>query len=118
MSLLNVGVLEEIVLLHLMASDGFSGTSKEIKNSIETIWERSLSQPATHTVLKRLEKKGFVTSKWGEKKNVQGGKKNKIYKLCSNGFDLLKQLHLKRNELWENSRKTDSHFLNNRRLLQ
>ena len=61
---LQLGTLEEMILIILLMKDETYGVeiAKEYKHQMN----QSISLPAIHVVLKRLEKKGFVDSRLGD----------------------------------------------------
>ena len=72
---LQLGVLEEIVLLILLSQDHTYGV--EIAKTYEEQFEQTISLPAIHVVLKRLEKKGLVKSEMGEPTAERGGRRKR-----------------------------------------
>ena len=64
MSDYSLGTLEETILIIVLMKDesyGFEVAKAYIEHN-----KQSISLPAVHIVLKRLEKKGLVTSSFGE----------------------------------------------------
>ena len=71
----SIGSLEEIILMILLKTDKMN--SVDIAKDYESALGKSISIPAIHVVLKRLEKKGLVKSSFGEPTPERGGKRKK-----------------------------------------
>jgi len=95
-----IGEFEEIVMLTVavLADDAY-GIS--IKDDIENRLDRKVSVGAMRTALKRLEKKGFLDSEFGEATAVRGGKRKRYFKVTPYGQKVLTQVMQTRKELWE-----------------
>ena len=93
-----LGTLEEMILILLMMKDETYGV--EIAKEYKAKLGQSISIPAIHVVLKRLEKKGFVTSRMGEPTQERGGKSKRLYKATHQGYETAHEIQKKRNELW------------------
>ena len=93
-----LGTLEEAILLITMYLDEAYGVSvaEEYKKSSGS----SISIPAVHTVLRRMEEKGYVRSKMGEASAQRGGKRKRIYEATAFGFDAIRQIKDQRMKLW------------------
>lgn len=96
---LQLGVLEEIILLILLANENTYGV--EIAKEYESQFSQSISLPAIHVVLKRLEKKNLVKSRMGEPTAERGGRRKRIYQATKEGYRIAYNLHEKRNNLWK-----------------
>jgi len=72
-----------------------------IKDDIENRLDRKVSVGAMRTALKRLEKKGFLDSEFGEATAVRGGKRKRYFKVTPYGQKVLTQVMQTRKELWE-----------------
>lgn len=96
---LQLGTLEEMILIILLMKDETYGVeiAKEYKNQIGI----SISLPAIHVVLKRLEKKGFVNSRMGESTPERGGKGKRMYQATNKGYEIAQDLQHRRNEIWK-----------------
>lgn len=95
---LQLGVLEEIILLILLANENTYGV--EIAKEYESQFSQSISLPAIHVVLKRLEKKNLVKSRMGEPTAERGGRRKRIYQATKEGYRIAHSLHEKRSNLW------------------
>ncbi len=96
---LQLGVLEEIILLILLAQENTYGV--EIAKAYEDQFDQTISLPSIHVVLKRLEKKGLVKSAMGEPTSERGGRRKRLYKATQEGFRVAQELKEKRNNLWK-----------------
>lgn len=100
MSKYTLGEFEEVVMLTVaILYEKAYGIS--IKEEIENRLSRSVSVGAMRTTLKRLEKKGLLTSEFGEVTAVRGGKRKRYFKLTQYGKKVLTQVMEERKQLWE-----------------
>jgi PadR family transcriptional regulator PadR len=67
---------------------------------METRLNRKVSIGALQTVLRRLEKKSFLTSKFGEKTKIRGGKRKRFFSLTLYGKKVLTEVKEQRMGLW------------------
>ncbi len=96
----NLGSLEEtILLIVLVMQEDAYGVS--VAEEYQTRSGRSISIPAIHTVLKRLEKKGLVNSHMGGATAERGGRQKRIFEITKMGYKLLTDLRSTREELWK-----------------
>lgn len=96
---LQLGVLEEIILLILLSEEDTYAV--EVAKQYEHHFGQSISLPAIHVVLKRLEKKGLVSSYMGEPTAERGGRRKRIYQATKEGYRIASDLQEKRNNLWK-----------------
>ena len=95
----HLGEFEEIVLLTVaILHDEAYGIA--IINEMETRLHRKVSIGALQTVLRRLEKKSFLTSKFGEKTKIRGGKRKRFFSLTLYGKKVLTEVKEQRMDLW------------------
>ena len=94
----SLGTLEEMVLIIVLMKDESYGV--EIAKVYEAHMGQSISLPAIHMVLKRLQKKGLVTSDFGEPTPERGGKRKKYYRGTQEGYRLASALQQKRQQMW------------------
>ena|SRR5690606_14422444 len=94
-----LGEFEEIVMLTVAILHG-EAYGIAIINEIEKRLKRSVSIGALQTVLRRLEKKGLLTSEFGEATRVRGGKRKRYFELTRFGQKILRQAKEERNALW------------------
>ena len=94
----NLGNLEETVLLIVMILDEAYGVS--VSNTYKEKTGNSISIPAIHTVLKRLEAKGMVKSKMGEATSERGGRRKRLYEATPYGYNVISHIKDNRIQLW------------------
>ncbi|MEP5610602.1 MAG: helix-turn-helix transcriptional regulator [Cyclobacteriaceae bacterium] len=94
-----LGEFEEIVLLTvaILYEDAY-GVS--IKQEIETRLNRNVSVSALQTALRRLEKKGYLKSSFGEATAIRGGKRKRFFKVTKSGKSALDYTKDVRVQLW------------------
>ncbi|WP_339786547.1 MAG: PadR family transcriptional regulator [Imperialibacter sp.] len=95
---LQLGVLEEMILILLLMKQETYGV--DIAQEYEKQLGQSISLPAIHVVLKRLESKGLVSSYMGEATAERGGRSKRMYKASSKGFQVAKSLQDNRTRMW------------------
>jgi len=94
-----LGEFEEIVLLTVgLLFDEAYGVA--IKDQIELQSKRSVSVGALQSALRRLEKKGYLSSRRGEPNAQRGGKPKLFFKITAYGLKALQHSKDLRNELW------------------
>ncbi len=88
-----LGEFEELVLLTVAAQhDQAYGVS--IKEGLEDELTREYNISAVHVALKRMEKKGFVQSRYGGITSERGGRRKKFYVITAFGKKMLdRQYH-------------------------
>jgi PadR family transcriptional regulator, regulatory protein PadR len=96
----SMGEFEEVVMLTvaILYEDAYG---VRIKEELENRADRSVSVGALRTALKRLEKKGFLTSAFGEATAVRGGKRKRYFKVTPYGKQALDHVMDTRKALWE-----------------
>jgi PadR family transcriptional regulator, regulatory protein PadR len=94
-----IGELEELVLLMVgvLYKEAYGVA---IMDEIERQTGRSLNISAVHSVLKRLEDKGFLTSKMSDPTNERGGRRKRLFLLTSAGKRALEEANELRNQLF------------------
>jgi len=78
------GPLEADLLAILMKTPSGS-YGAEMARTYEAAYSRSISLGALYTVLERLEKKGWVSSAWGEATAERGGRRKRVYTVKAEG---------------------------------
>ncbi|UCC38607.1 MAG: PadR family transcriptional regulator [Candidatus Aminicenantes bacterium] len=73
-----------------------------IQDHLSQITGKKISLTSAHLPLSRLEKKGYIESKFGVATAVRGGRRKKIYNLTKLGFEALHEYKKISDELWEN----------------
>ena len=95
----NLGEFEELVLLTIagLVNEAYSVA---ICDELEKHTGRSAKLGVVHSVLNRLEGKGFIKSKMGEATQVRGGKRKRYYSITSAGKAALIKSREVRDQLW------------------
>jgi DNA-binding PadR family transcriptional regulator len=84
-----LGEFEQLVLFAVLRlEDGYGAT---VRQEIERRTPRRVSAGAVYTTLDRLERRGLVTSSWGEPTPERGGKRKRHFALTAAGRDALAQ---------------------------
>lgn len=95
-----LGELEELILLTVAALyDDAYGIA--IMNEIKVRAKRSISISTVHAVLKRLEDKGFMSSRYDGATPERGGRRKHLFRVTAAGEKALKNSRELRNELWD-----------------
>ena len=96
----SLGEFEELVLLMVAAQhDEAYGVS--ILEGLEDKLEKSLNISAIHVVLKRMEDKGFVKSRFGGITSDRGGRRKKFYVITALGKRMLDQQYALRTSIYQ-----------------
>jgi len=95
-----LGEFEEIVMLTVAVLHG-NAYGVAIKEEIEQRLNRKVSVGAMRTALKRLERKGYLESAFGEATAVRGGKRKRYHKVTLYGKKALDHVMQARTQLWE-----------------
>jgi len=99
MSKHHLGEFEEIVLLTVaILRDEAYGIA--IIDEMESRLKRKVSIGALQTVLRRLEKKSYLTSEFGEATKMRGGKRKRFFSLTAYGKKVLTEVKEQRMGLW------------------
>ncbi len=73
----------------------------DIIDSIKRDTGKSISLGGLYTTLHRLEKKGYLKSRWGEATAERGGNRRRYYKLTGKGEKALREVRESLSPLWE-----------------
>lgn len=86
----HLGELEELVLLTVgsLVNEAYAVVVLE---EIKTNTKRSMDVTAIHSVLRRLEKKGYVSSEMGGASKERGGRRKRFFTLTRAGRRVLDQ---------------------------
>ena len=98
-----LGELEELVLL-TAAALGEEAYGVAIVAEIKATTGREMNIGAIHTVLRRLENKGFLSSRLGGATTQRGGRRKRIYTLTQAGQVTLDQTYEIRSSLYKRIR--------------
>ena len=95
----HLGEFEELVLLTIAAlvNDAYSVA---VCDELEKDSGRSVKLGVVHSVLNRLEEKGFVKSRLGEATKARGGKRKRYYDVTNTGKSALIRSKELRDQLW------------------
>lgn len=95
---IKLGNFEEIVLL-LVGVLNDQAYSVAIVEEYKKQTKKNINISAIHTVLYRLEEKGFLDSKLGETSAERGGKRKRLFSLTPLAIKTLDELATFRNQL-------------------
>ncbi len=93
-----LGQLEESLLIIVMSAQESYGVS--VARDYEKHTGKSISIPAAHTVLKRLERKGLLKSKMGDTTPERGGRRKRLFEATPYAYKLIVQMRDTRMHLW------------------
>ncbi len=96
----HLGEFEELVLLTVAVLYG-EAYGVSILNEMENRLKRGISIGSLRTVLNRLEKKGYLTSKFGESTAMRGGKRKRYFLVTKYGQKALQETREQRQQLWD-----------------
>ncbi len=105
----NIGELEELVLLHVGILHP-SAYGVAVMDEIEKQADRRLNISAVHSVLTRLEEKGFVKSRMSEPTDERGGRRKRIFLLTAAGKRALEEANELRTQLYNQIPKVALQF--------
>ena len=96
----HVGELEQLVLLALLRlrSDAYGMT---IRREISARAGRDVSIGAVYTTLERLERKGFVSSRRGERTPERGGRAKRYFSIEAPGIRVLDESRETMTRMWQ-----------------
>ena len=94
-----LGEFEEIVLLTVAILHG-EAYGVSIKQEIEDRLKRNVSVSALQTALRRMEKKGYLRSAFGEATATRGGKRKRYFQVTRAGKAALDYSKDTRTKLW------------------
>ena len=94
-----LGEFEEIVMLTVGVLYG-NAYGVSIKKEIETRLSRTVSVGALQTALKRLEDKGYLTSREGESTTERGGRPKKYFDITALGSRAIEETKATRDQLY------------------
>lgn len=95
-----LGEFEEIVLLTVgVLYDEAYGVA--IKDELEKRLKRNVSVGALQSALRRMEKKGYLNSRFGDTTNIRGGKRKRFFTITAHGKAALAHARELRQTLWD-----------------
>lgn len=95
----NLGSLEEAILLLVAVLQG-DAYGYVLSEEYQKHFGSRISISAVHTVLKRLEDKGLISSEMGGATSERGGRRKRIFKVTESGRSILEDLQSRRMRLW------------------
>jgi PadR family transcriptional regulator, regulatory protein PadR len=105
----NIGELEELVLLTVgVLYKQAYGVA--VMDEIHRQTDRKLNISAVHSVLKRLEEKGYVSSQMSDPTSDRGGRRKRIFLLTASGKKVLEEVNELRNQLFNQIPKIALNF--------
>ena len=85
----------ELVVLLAVLGLGDEAYPLSIRDAIEERTARNVSRPAVFITLERLERKGFVRSRYGDPTPVRGGRPKRFFRATPSGVAAAKEaLHV------------------------
>lgn len=100
MKVTKLGEFEEFVLLTVIVlQEDAYGVA--IKRELEDRLGTSVSVGSVQSALKRMEKKGFLRSKFGDATPKRGGKRKRIYSATPQALSVLSEVREIRKGLWD-----------------
>jgi len=95
-----LGEFEQMVLLAILHVQG-EAYGVPIVEEIERRTGRSVSRAAVYVTLRRLEKRGLVSSWMGEPTGERGGKARRCVRVERAGLELLRESRRAMDRMWE-----------------
>lgn len=99
MKKMHLGEFEEIVLLTVGILHG-NAYGVSIREEIEKRLDRSVSVGSLQITLRRMEKKGYLTSAHGETNPLRGGRPKLYFEITPYGKQVIAYARETRNSLW------------------
>jgi DNA-binding PadR family transcriptional regulator len=93
-----LGAFEELVLLAVRALDG-EAYGAALQRTLERETRRPVSLGAVHTVLERLEAKGYIESTESNPTAERGGRRRRMFTATKRGQEALRQMDAVRQRL-------------------
>ena len=95
-----LGEFEELVLLTIaVLQEQAYGVA--VTQELERQADRVVDFSTVHTTLKRLEEKGFLSSRMGGATAERGGRRKRLYTLTTAGGQALQEVQRVRSRLWQ-----------------
>ena len=95
----SIGEFEELVMLIIASLDNM-GYAVSIKGALKDMAGRNTNISAVHSVLYRLEKKGYLKSYFGGATNTRGGKNKRYFQVTAAGFSMLQASKEIKQQIW------------------
>ena len=86
----SLGEFEKLMMLAILqlGTDAYGAT---ILQELERRTGRTASAGAVYVALRRLEKKGMVSSEFGEPSPQRGGRPKRYFRVCEEGMEALRK---------------------------
>ena len=95
-----LGNLEELgLLIVILVQKEVYGIT--VREAYAKQFGQEISLSAIHTVLRRLEKKGYTVSKMGGASTERGGRRKRLYEVTRYGYKKAAEIQEQRNRVWE-----------------
>lgn len=94
-----LGEFEQMVLLAILHVDGET-YGVPVMEEIERRTGRSVSRAAVYVTMRRLEKRGLLTSWMGEPTGERGGKARRCVRVEPEGLELLRETREAMDRMW------------------
>lgn len=91
MTRLHLGELEQLLLMTLVQV-GPKASGADVRQFIEDRTGRVLSPGAVFTAMQRMDRRGFVVSRFGAPTPQRGGKRKKLYSIRPAGSEALAEM--------------------------
>jgi PadR family transcriptional regulator, regulatory protein PadR len=104
-----IGSLEEIVLMILLKNEKVN--SVDIAKEYDVVLQKTISIPAIHVVLKRMEKKGWVKSEFGEPTAERGGRRKRVYWATPTAYKIVSEVNEAKAKLWSQATKPSLQYV-------
>ena len=95
-----IGEFEELLLLAVLAM-AETPSVVPIQQYLERVTARRVSLGAVYAGLDRLERKGLVTSSFGESTPVRGGKRKRVFEATRQGLRTAQTVRRVRDAIWK-----------------
>ena len=96
----SLSIREEMILLAILALEG-DAYAYAIKQTIKSQADLGLSLGTIHTILYKLENKGFLKSELGGSSAKRGGRSKRLFHLTNKGQELIQDIQLARQAMWK-----------------
>jgi DNA-binding PadR family transcriptional regulator len=96
----SLGEFEQLVLLAILRI-GEGAYAVPIINEIDARTNRDVSHAAVYVALRRLEKKGLVTSRLADPTSERGGRAKRFYEVLPDAHPLLQEYRDALLSMWE-----------------
>lgn len=93
--------MEELILLSVWKLQE-EAYGLEIRLHLSEIMGKELSVGAVYVPLKRLKKRGYLSSWDSEPTDERGGRSKRFFKLTAKGVNALQQVHTVQEKTWAN----------------